>query len=229
MAKQKQGKTLVQEQEYRFNRQINYYIMRHMWQVVCGRDASDRIYECFGMSRQRYTNAIKTGKIRCSDEEAKRLEQLTGVSMKVFKGEEKIELYFSDGTTPAISQEEWEKLFAWRNYVPFNGEIIGDKTGKEIEKEIHRKLKDASREDINSYHFYRLCYFLDRRKPAPLHKPDEQIRNIKHAIDTLSFELAVSCGMEQLKEIRNLLQEKSKMVSGIMIYRVEEKKAKGNQ
>lgn len=209
-----------------FNRQINFYIMRHMWQVIHGRNANDRIYECFGMSRQRYSNAIKSGKIRCSNDEAKKLEQLTGVSRKVFQGIERIECYGTKSNGPAISQEEWVKLFAWRNGEQINGERIDGDTGKALQKAIHKKLEDADRTNTNTYHFFRLCYFLKENRPAPLHGADEQMRIIRHALSTLSFELAKSCDTKQLKATIDLLRQKLKMANGIMTYREEESKAK---
>lgn len=230
MAEQAQGKTPEQEKkekekqelEYRFNRQINFYIMRHMWQVVRGRNANDRIYECFGMSRERYTRAINSGKIRCSDEEAKQLEQLTGVSGEVFQGVERIEFHSKKSD---VSQEEWGKLFAWRNGEEINGEKIDEKTGSALEKKIHTALKEANRTDTDTRHFYRLCYFLKRSRPAPLYGADKQIRVIRHALGTLSFELALSCDIKQLRQIKTLLQEKTRMLDGIIVYREEEKKA----
>lgn len=230
MAEQKQAKTPEQEkkekeqreQEYRFNRQINYYIMRHMWQVIRGRNANDRIYECFGMSRERYTRAINTGKIRCSNEEAKRLEQLTGISRKVFLGEERINCRLPNKKEPAIPEEAWRKLFAWRNNTTKDNEA-----GENLKKQIHNRLKRASKTDTDTFHFFQLCYFLKENKPAPLKKPDEQMRVSRYALRTLTFELLMSCDMLQLQEMNKLLQEKLEMVNGIMTYRKEREKAKG--
>lgn len=233
MAEQAQGKTPEQEKEekekqeleYRFNRQINFYIMRHMWQVVRGRNANDRIYECFGMSRERYTRAINSGKIRCSDEEAKQLEQLTGISRKVFQGIERIEFHtLSKTTEPAISPEEWKQLFAWRN-----NETSDNEAGKKLQKEIHKKLKNSRKTDTTTYHFFRLCYFLKANRPAPLREPDAQMRTIRQALKTLSFDLALSCDTEQLKQTKTLLQEKLRMLDGLMIYREERRKARGSR
>ena len=75
----------LSEENKRHNRQINYFIMRYMWQVVCKR-GTGRIYEAFGMSRERYTRIINTGKVRLGKAELSSLQQRTGLREEVFTG-----------------------------------------------------------------------------------------------------------------------------------------------
>lgn len=216
------------EKRERLNRRINFYVMRHMWQVIRGRNASNRIYECLEISRERYTRAIKTGAIRCSASELDKWEQLTGISKKIFQGEDIFVWYDrNDVGKPkqdidiAVSLDQWKRLFAWREHKELDGVVISDKEGTAIQKKIHRKMKDAVRMDRSTHHFFQLCYFLEKDKPAPLQEPDSRLKGIQQVLETLTFSLAEDCSINLLEDTLKLLKHKQSMVNGVLVYRRE--------
>lgn len=231
MAEQEQEKKRERLKQQRFNRRINFYVMRYMWQVVRGRNATDRIYECLGMSRERYTRAINTGSIRCSSGELDKWEQLTGISKKIFQGEDifvwhdKNEQGHPGNKANAVSMEQWKEFFAWKGQEEVDGQpVVSEKRGKSIEKTIRVKLKNASRTDRDTHHFFQLCYFLEKNKPSPLQESASRLKGIQQALKTLTFSLADDCDIELLTKTVKLLNEKSNMIRGIITYHTEKKK-----
>lgn len=89
MAEQeKQAEQLIlSDDEKKFNRQINFFIMRYMWQVICERNPDDTIYKAFQTSRERYTRIINTGVVRYGKGELDSLSQITGLRKEIFLGE----------------------------------------------------------------------------------------------------------------------------------------------
>lgn len=225
--KQEQEEKKKEEQrkrECRLNKKINFYVMRHMWQVIRGRNAANRIYECFGISRQRYSRAIETGHIRCSASELDKWEQLTGISKKIFQGEDIFTWHTQDSMEEAVSAIEWKKLFAWRGYEKIEGKEVDDKEGRALQEKIHKDMKKAARYDRNTHHFFRLCYFLEKDKPAPLQESDLRLKGVQQALRTLTFSLADDCSIELLEDTLKLLNNKRTMVNGIIVYRKEKQK-----
>lgn len=222
--KEEKEKKEQHEKVCRFNKKINFYVMRYMWQVIRGRNATDRIYECFEISRQRYTRAIETGHIRCSAGELDKWEQLTGISKKIFQGEDIFTWHTQDSMKEAVTADEWEKLFAWRTYELIGGKQVDDKEGKALQEKIHKNMKNAARYDRVTHHFFRLCYFLEKDKPAPLQEPDSRLKGIQQALRTLTFSLADDCSIGLLEKTLELLTEKYTMVNGIIVYRKEKQK-----
>ena len=81
----------VSEQDMVLNRQINFLIMRKMWQDIRGRAKKgeagrETIYHAFGMSRERYTRAINGETVRFSQKELRDLMVKTGVNSDSFQG-----------------------------------------------------------------------------------------------------------------------------------------------
>lgn len=109
-----------------FNLQVNYFIMRYMWQVICGRTSkgeNDTIYNAFQTSRERYTRVINTGKIRYGKGELEALSQLTGIDKAIFTGERMFKCSYTvqkkvvDSHTKEVkkvSDEKYIKLEDWK-------------------------------------------------------------------------------------------------------------------
>lgn len=219
------------------NRQINYFIMRYMWQVIRGR-GSNTIYEEFQTSRERFTRVIDTGKIRYGKGELERLNQLTGLQKELFTGELRFECPYQtkqDRKTveEEITLEEWENLFAWRDAEKLRRknssppEDRGAATRKEQAKvpteqdKICKKLKTVNRRSSN-WHFYRLCYFIQERKAAPLRQDDDTLMRIKTALNKLTLELLVRSQIGSLKGMRDLLKNKRELVSAMVVIKEAE-------
>ena len=248
MAEQEQTKTTEQEEqakkekekkekeqhekECRFNRRVNYFIMRYMWQVVCGRNPDDTIYMAFNMSRERYTRIINTGVVRYAKGELDSLSQITGIRKEIFSGEKRFQCLHKVNTpqkekTEAIlnnkevkdtkkidiTGEEWDALFTWRKN---RKKEEGEDTPQE---KIYKLLKRVNRSDVENWDFYRLCYFLKERRPAPLKVTAEQIRDIEKAIRGLTFSMMDRCDIGQLLRLKKLIKEKEQLITGIIVYK----------
>lgn len=226
MAEQAENKKpqTLSDAEMKFNRQINYFIMRYMWQVVCGRNPEDTIYMAFDMSRERYTRIINTGVVRYGKSELDHLSQTTGMKKEIFLGEIRFKCYYTVDKKQAdkkevikeqkeITEEDWKALFAWRE------KRTGEKGKKSPQGAIYERLRKVKRSDAENWDFYQLCYFLKEREPAPSKVTKEQFRDIVHAITGLSFSVLDKCEVAQLQKVQKLLKEKSSLVSGIIVYK----------
>lgn len=214
------------EENKRHNRQINYFIMRYMWQVVCKR-GTGRIYEAFGMSRERYTRIINTGKVRLGKAELSSLQQRTGLREEVFTGAIRFDCSYmveKDGkkVEHSISDEQWNDLFKWKEE-PAQREddcqTENSRRDKAIQNSICKELRKVERNNKENWDFYRLCYFLRERKPAPLKAADVTVRDIENQIRGLTFELLDRCDIGHLQGLQKLLKEKSGLVNGIATYK----------
>ena len=169
----KPEKELTKEDK-EFNRQINYFVMRYMWQVVCGRSAryaDDTIYNAFSTSRERYTRIINTGIVRYKKEELETLYRKTGIPTEIFTGEKRFECPYNKETEAGkdISESDWKKLFASRekkDQEEEQQEAGKAEDRKKIQKAICEKLDKVPRNDIENWSFYCLCFYLKKRKPG---------------------------------------------------------------
>lgn len=212
------------EEEKRFNRRVNYFIMRYMWQVVRGRkrDDGDTIYAKFDTSRERFTRVINTGVIRYGKGELDGLEQHTGLRKEIFTGEVRFSCPYVLATKEGkvkttISTEDWEKVFRWRDGgknepAPTEGKKV--KSPQDRACEILRKVR---RNDVNNWDFYRLCYYLKTLEAAPLRMSAGKVREIETAIRGLSFSLLNGCQVGQLQKLHELLEDKCSLVGAMVV------------
>ncbi len=106
--------------EQAFNRQINFFVMRYMWQRIRGRspwNSGDTVYNALNIRRERFTRVIDAGTIRYGKGELDWLEKTTGIQRKIFTGE----VHFACGYVLAkndgvevITEDRWHRLFDWR-------------------------------------------------------------------------------------------------------------------
>ena len=113
------GQVALSEEEKKLNRQINYFIMRYMWQVIHGRGGDETIYAAFKMSRERYTRIMDTGAVSYRGNELDSLCARTGLNAKIFTGEmrfdclaEKIE--GQERRKTLVVTSDWKELFDLR-------------------------------------------------------------------------------------------------------------------
>lgn len=210
-----QSQEVIDKQK--LNRQVNYFIMRRMWQVIRGRSADDTIYKAFKTSRERFTRVINTGIIRYGKGELAGLCQLTGLSEDIFTGKTRFVCPYKDGDQEqCITEEEWVHLFKWRKARNSGG---GDR-----QKKIYTLLNKVNKRNIENHDFYRLCYFLTECKPAPLRLPSDKIRGITAEMNRMSFEVLDSCEIGQLRKLEALMQSKLALVKSIRVYKEEKDK-----
>lgn len=225
MAEQKEqtGQPMLSDEEKKFNRQVNFFIMRYMWQVICERNPNDTIYKAFHTSRERYTRIINTGVVRYGKGELDSLSQITGLKKEIFLGEIRFYCPYEVAKKDAegkqriekseITDEEWKALIKWRK------ERTGTKGEKSPQDEICERLRKVKQSDVENWDFYRLCYFLKERTPAPSRVTKEQFRDMVQSVNGLSFSILDKCEVAQLRNLQKLLQEKNKLVAGIITYK----------
>lgn len=205
-----QSQEVIDEQ--RLNRQVNYFIMRRMWQAIRGRSADDTIYKAFETSRERFTRTINTGVIRYGKGELAGLCQLTGLSEDIFTGKIRFACPYKSGDKEQfITREEWVDLFKWRENRNCDEE--------DRQKRIYTLLNQVNKRDVENHDFYRLCYFLTERKPAPLRLPSDKIRGVTAEIKSLTFEVLDGCEIGQLRELEKLMRSKLALTSSVRIYK----------
>jgi len=245
------GQEKQDEQKLRFNRQVNYFIMRYMWQVIRGRSGDETIYTTFNTSRERYTRVINTGAVRYGKGELDFLTQLTGVRKEIFTGEVRFScLYKENNKQEEITTERWEELFEWRSdqtqkrsdiriareikkAAAKRGETIEVEEEPEEEKQetpqdkIYQSLRMVSQTNKGNWDFYRLCYFLRQRKPAPLGVTADQLRAIRQAIRKLSFSMLDDLELDSLRSLQELVIEKYNLINGIVAYKEAKETAEG--
>ncbi|WP_295757904.1 hypothetical protein [uncultured Oscillibacter sp.] len=214
---------ILSDEEKKFNRQVNFFIMRYMWQVICGRHPEDTIYKAFHTSRERYTRIINTGVVRYGKGELDSLSQITGLRKEIFLGEVRFNCPYGvkkkdaekqQGIeTSEITDEEWKTLIQWRK------ERTGAKGEKSPQDEIYKRLRKVKQSDVENWDFYRLCYFLKERTPAPPKVTKEQFRDMVQSVSGLSFSILDKCEVAQLRGLQKLLQEKNRLVTGIITYK----------
>jgi len=220
------GQVVLSEEEKKLNRQINYFIMRYMWQVVRGRkrEDGDTIYAAFDTSRERYTRIINTGNVRYGKGELNGLEQRTGISKEIFSGDARFVCPYAVKTKDGVIQktittEEWMELFRWRSD---RGSDTGEKPEKKqktCQDKICDRIKVVPRDDMDNWDFYRLCFYLKNMKAAPLRVSTGKLREIETAIKELSFSLLDGCEVAQLQRIQKLLKDKQNIISAMVVYK----------
>ena len=200
------------EAEKSFNRQVNYYVMRYMWQVIRKRDSGSTIHAKFDTSRERYGRVINTGIIRYKKNELQNLVETTGMRREIFTGEARFQCPYIEKEKPVndITTKEWETLFEYRT----------DKSmDSSIEEQIHKRLRNAITDDKKNWDFYQLCFFIRELKAAPKKAVSAQIAEITRTVQGLSFSMLDECDAVSLRRLYKALAEKAKLVNGIMTYK----------
>ena len=201
------------EAEKSCNRQVNYYVMRYMWQVIRKRASGPTIHAKFDTSRERYGRVINTGTIRYKKNELRNLVETTGMRREIFTGEARCQCpYIGTKGKPVndITTEEWTALFEYRT----------DKSiDSSIEEQIHKRLRNAITDDKKNWDFYQLCFFIRELKAAPKKAVLAQVADIRQAVMGLSFSMLDDCNTSSLKSLYKALADKAKLVKRIMDYR----------
>lgn len=227
---QEQKQARERKKKMAFNRQINYFIMRYMWQAIRGRSAEESIYLAFNMSRERYTRILETGKVRYGKNEVTFLWEKTGIPQEIFTGETRFTIPDEQGNK--ITEKEWEDLFELREmrrikraYMK-NMETKGrlkeeDRTDynqsqsdyKKAERDIEKKLQEDPGKGDSP--FQRLCSFLKNGYGSRL----EVLQEVKQALARIKVTLLDECSKAELQQLYKVLDQKSRMINAVFVYR----------
>lgn len=92
------------------NRQINFLVMRRLWQEIRHRSSptNPTIYDVLDTSRERYTRVIDTGVIRFKEGELDRWNKITGMDKGIFTGEKVFQFVYrtTSGKEIAVSAND---------------------------------------------------------------------------------------------------------------------------
>lgn len=219
----------------RINRQINFFIMRHMWQVICKKSAKDQydtIYDNFDMSRVRYEKFINGEDIRWKVIETQTkgkfyeldwLAHITGISKDIFNGDSRFSI-------KGISDEQWDNLAL--ALVKVDAKKKKEVSPKEREAELQKKkdndklkrwiksaMEKGDRQDSNNYHFYNLCYYLKERRPNLAPKENITLKTVSSVLKSVTLETLENADIQALKEFIQLLKTSTDKASTIQKYR----------
>ncbi len=237
----------VDEDSKKFNRQINFYIMRYMWQVIRGRSPSGKnatIYAELDTSRGRYTRIVDGENIRISKNELDTWVKKTGLPGGVFTGDIRIECvqYVTERkqvVPKTVTPQEWNELFSLRKKrkKAYDYKETTNKTDDEDvkiseeahskaknayadkEKELQLRLRCAKRLDTDHKEFSKLCYWLKHLEAAPAKLQDEDVRTVTKALKSLTFRKLDDCELGPLEILMKALQEKAKLAKTIFDYK----------
>ena len=216
----------LSDEEKKLNRQINYFIMRYMWQVIRGRrrDNEGTIYNAFNTSRERYTRIINTGTVRYSKGELDMLQKETGLPKEIFSGDVRFQCTYVVKTLggseeKTITTEEWDTLFKWRKDRNSSAEEFEQQKSESCQTEICKRLQQVPRNKKDNLDFYRLCFYLKHKKAAPPQTPISKLREIEASIKELTFPLLDECEVMQLQKFQKLLKDKQTLISAMVTYK----------
>ena len=163
------------EREYSFNRQINFLVMRKLWQKFRGRapkGSTETIYTDFGMSRARYTRAVDGYNIRLSKKELERLMQKTGLRSDIFEGQTRFQF-------KNISSKNWNELFILRGKDPDKYKVQEDFVFSLICKEDYELVRNP---DLS-----RFVDYLKNHGPATDVNVEQKLKSLIVDLDAINF------------------------------------------
>lgn len=200
------------------NRQINFFIIRYLWGAIRGRGGLT-VHEAFGMSRERFTNAIDTGWIRVSTNDLMEFIAETGIRAEIFRGDRCFKIN-------GVTEEQWEKLFEARTKRAEAHEISeteykkANREYKELEKPILKQIDGCDRNDIlGDVDFFSLCYYIKESKRYPINVDTDRMKELLKVFGELTFEELNSYGMVTLEEMQKKLETTLHRVTTILDYR----------
>lgn len=198
-----------EQERQRLNRQINFLIMRKMWQNIRGRakkgSEGQTIYAAFHMSRERYTRIIRGEAVRFSRKELERLLRETGVRSEIFEGKTAFEF-------EAISRKEWQRLFDLRE------EDI--KKARAYEKNLYAQMKKSDAELLKNPDLYYFAVYLKNGKAAVDRNIEAELKNLIQQLNDMGLAQLEQCGLEVLREYLREL-ERQKDIAGTLLHYIE--------
>lgn len=198
-----------ERERQRLNRQINFLIMRKMWQNIRGRakkgSEGQTIYAAFHMSRERYTRIIRGEAVRFSRKELERLLRETGVRSEIFEGKTAFEF-------EAISRKEWQRLFDLRE------EDI--KKARAYEKNLYAQMKKSDVELLKNPDLYYFAVYLKNGKAAVDRNIEAELKDLIQQLNDMGLAQLEQCGLEVLREYLREL-ERQKDIAGTLLHYIE--------
>lgn len=194
-------------EDTKFNRQINFLVMREVWKIIRGRakkymNVNRTIYETFGIGRERYTRAIDTGRIRLTKKELDWLVSLTGIEKEIFTGEKRFQ--FS-----GITLDDWRALFECRDEE--DGEFKIEKKAL-LSKTVSKIVREDVEADRNLMAMNNCFSTLAVREQL-------SIKDATALLRTINFERLDMCTEYEVGAYLSVLREHVEMAETIVKYK----------
>lgn len=201
------GQPNLTDDEKKFNRQINFLVMRTMWQELRGRakkgSEGQTIYAAFHMSRERYTRIIRGEPVRFSKEELKRLMVETGVRSEIFEGKDCFHF-------EAISHKDWKKLFDLRD--------VDIKKAKVYEKNLYGQMAPSDVDLLKNPDLYYFAVYLKSGKPATDMSIEEDLSKGVNWLNSVRLAQLERCRLEVLREYVQGLEKQLDIAGSLLRY-----------
>lgn len=237
---EKEQKQKQEQERQRLNRQINFLVMRRMWQVLRGRakagSEGQTIYDAFHMSRERYTRIIRGGNVRFSKEELKRLVTETGVRSEIFEGKD---CFHFD----AITEKDWKGLFELRvlmdhHATPKENETEEARKAREkkerkekiqearaFEQYLYSIMKQSDVDLLKNPDLYYFAVYLKSGKPAMSIDIETDLQRMTQRLNSVEFAQLERCRADVLQEYLQGLKRQVDITSTLLRYmELKEKK-----
>lgn len=244
-----------EEQQQLKYRQINFYVMRYLWQIICGRQPRGRktetLYHYIGINKQRYINVLNGYNIRFSARELDDLVINTGISHNIFIGNRRLHI---DGVT----DKEWDEFCMLRDkraqereahnamveklgaglVTPEIAEVLEASAEKktrseaqiQLESRIKAAIRNQERDDKSNADFFYVCYYMEHKSKYV--NPEStlgQVLRLSEALSQTTVYLLEGLEEKELKEYRKTLMEQVKRIDAVQVYRTAKQNKENNQ
>lgn len=234
----KKSEKQIKEEQAK-QRQINYYIMRHLWQVIRGRGSKD-IYTTLGINRTRYTKALDGESVKFSKKALEGLGKDTGLPQEVFTGEKgfglkgkTFEILFDNYTALKRKHCNNRMTGAYKGedkLVKENKQNILEKLNKaqkDLDEELDKKWEEIAysvtqkKDDNTDSLFYKLCFYIRWEETIALAEPADAINyRIKYLEKVIALQNLNGCSLEELESIATSIAELYKRVMTVHDYKI---------
>ena len=224
---QSQGKELTKEEikqrnkeAERFNRQINFLVMREMWQAIrkrAKRHSGNTIYKAFDMSRTQYNAAIDGGNIRLSEEKIKYLVTETGVRREIFEGKDCFKF-------KKIERAEWQKLFELKGKRDENENKVARSEWEPEQKRILSKINADDVDEVNNPDFYQFAVYLKAGKEVGDTAAERKIKNGIKLLSDIKLSDCENCQFATLQDFVEILNRQVDIAGTVLRYSELKKK-----
>lgn len=130
-------KTDKQKKLEALNRQINYYILRTIWDIIKGNNSE--LYELIGFSESTYRKIVETGK-KPNEAVIERLHQSIGLEYDFLNGVHRGEI--------DILYKDWNKLFEYKYIIKEIGQGRYDRNKMPVSEESMREYVKGKKNEI---------------------------------------------------------------------------------
>ena len=207
LQQEQKSRAQIQKEAVRLNQQINFLVMRYMWQRYKGRAKKNTkynrtIYDVLGISRERYTRVLDGQVASFGVNKLTRINQITNVSMEIFNGSKAFQF-------KKIGLHQWKDLFDCRvdNIAEF----------REKAKELFNLIEEGDFTKKSDLYKFRL--FCEKLAKYDGVSHEVAVREITRVLEARLFSDLEECSLETLESYQKVLAEQSAMVNTLLSYR----------